>query len=62
MFYLICEKFADVLSKMDSLVINVHCIDTEFEIENKFHMFVSNELSWLKFDNNKKQFNEHSHE
>jgi len=55
-------SLGEVLSKMDSFPINAHCIYTEFEIENKFHEFVSEKLSWLKIGDNAKQFNEHPHE
>ncbi|MGC9458858.1 GFA family protein [Vibrio genomosp. F10] len=55
-------SLGEVLSKMDSFPINAHCIDTEFEIENKFHEFVSEKPSWLKIGDNAKQFNEHPHE
>lgn len=41
-------SFGEVLSKMDYFPINANCIDTEFEIENKFHEFVSEKASWFK--------------
>ncbi len=52
----------EVLSKMDSFPINAHCIDSEIDIENKFHEFVSEKPSWLKIGDNAKQFDEHPHE
>lgn len=62
-FCSICAtSLGEVLSKMDSFPINAHCIDTEFEIENKFYEFVSEKPNWLKIGDKAKQFNEHPHE
>ena len=52
----------EVLSEMDSFPINANCIDTEFEIENKFHEFVSEKPSWFTIGDSAKQFEEHPHE
>jgi len=52
----------EVLSEMESFPINANCIDSEIEIENKFHEFVSEKPSWFKIGDNAKQFNEHPHE
>lgn len=52
----------EVLSEMDSFPINAHCIDSEFEIENKFHEFVSEKPSWSKIGDSAKQFDKHPHE
>jgi hypothetical protein len=55
-------SLGEVLSEMDSFPINANCIDTEFEIENKFHEFVSEKPSWFKIGDNAQQFDEHPHE
>ncbi|NVK38154.1 MAG: GFA family protein [Gammaproteobacteria bacterium] len=52
----------EVLSKMDSFPINAHCIDSEIDIENKFHEFVSEKPCWFKIGDSAKQFSEHPHE
>jgi hypothetical protein len=52
----------EVLSDMESFPINAHCIDSEIEIENAFHEFVSEKPSWFKIGDNAKQFHEHPHE
>ena len=52
----------EVLSEMDSFPINAHCIDSQIEIENAFHEFVSEKPSWFKIGDNAKQFHEHPHD
>ncbi|WP_028886822.1 GFA family protein [Teredinibacter turnerae] len=52
----------EVLSEMESFPINANCIDTEIEIENKFHEFVSEKPSWFKIGDSAKQFSEHPQE
>lgn len=52
----------EVLSEMESFPINANCIDSEIEIENKFHEFVAEKPSWLKIGDNAKQFSEHPHD
>tara|TARA_R110001592_G_scaffold232050_1_gene489351 strand:+ start:43373 stop:43726 length:354 start_codon:yes stop_codon:yes gene_type:complete len=52
----------EVLSDMESFPINAHCIDSEIELENKFHEFVSEKPSWFKIGDDAKQFDEHPHE
>lgn len=52
----------EVLSGLDSFPINANCIDSEMEIENTFHEFVSEKPSWFKIGDNAKQFEEHPHE
>ncbi len=52
----------EVLSDMESFPINAHCIDSEIELENTFHEFVSEKPSWLKIGDDAKQFDEHPHE
>ena len=52
----------EVLSEMESFTINANCIDSEIEIENTFHEFVSEKPSWLKIGDTAKQFEEHPHE
>ena len=52
----------EVLSGLDSFPINANCIDSEMEIENTFHEFVSEKPSWFKIGDNAKQFEEHPYE
>lgn len=52
----------EVLSEMDSFPVNANCIDSEIEIENKFHEFVSEKPSWFKIGDSAKQFSEYPHE
>ena len=52
----------EVLSENESFPINANCIDSEIEIENAFHEFVSDKPSWFKIGDNAKQFSEHPHE
>ena len=52
----------EVLSDMESFPINANCIDSEVDLENKFHEFVSEKPSWLKIGDNAKQFDEHPQE
>lgn len=52
----------EVLSGLESFPINANCIDSEIELENKFHEFVSEKPSWFKICDKAKQFNEHPHE
>jgi len=52
----------EVLSDMNSFPINANCLDSEVEIENKFHEFVSEKPSWLKIGDDAKQFAEHPHD
>ncbi|WP_375751819.1 GFA family protein [Vibrio sp. HN007] len=55
-------SLGEILSKMDSFPINAHCLDTEFEIENRFHEFVSEKPRWLKIGDSAKQFPKHPNE
>ena len=52
----------EVFSEMESFPINANCIDSEIEIENKFHEFVSEKPSWFEIGDNAKQFDEHPHD
>ena len=56
------SSLGEVLSEMESFPINANCIDSEIEIENQFHEFVSEKPGWSKIGDNAKQFNEHPHE
>ncbi|MCG8313245.1 MAG: GFA family protein [Pseudomonadales bacterium] len=62
-FCSICgTALGEVLSEMDSFPINAHCIDSEIEIENTFHEFVSEKPSWFEIGDSAKQFSEHPHQ
>ena len=54
-------SLGEVLSEMESFPLNANCIDSEIDIENAFHEFVSEKPSWLKIGDNAKQFDEHPH-
>ncbi|ALT00573.1 aldehyde-activating protein [Lacimicrobium alkaliphilum] len=59
-FCSICgTALGEVLSGLDTFPINANCIDSEIEIENKFHEFVADKPSWLKIGDNAQQFDEH---
>jgi hypothetical protein len=47
---------------MDSFPISANCIDSEMDIQNKFHEFVSEKPGWLEIGDRAKQFSEHPHE
>ena len=51
----------EVFSKMESFPINAHCIDSEIQIDNKFHEFVSEKPNWFKIGDKAKQFSQHPH-
>jgi len=55
-------SLGEILSEMDSFPINANCINSEIDIENKFHEFISEKPSWLKIGDSAKQFSEHPHE
>lgn len=52
----------EVLSDMASFPINAHCIDSDIELENAFHEFVSEKPCWYVIGDDAKQFSEHPHE
>ncbi len=52
----------EVLSTMDSFPVAANCLDSELDIENKFHEFVSEKPSWLTIGDSAKQFDEHPQE
>ncbi|MDO6526586.1 GFA family protein [Motilimonas sp. 1_MG-2023] len=55
-------SLGEILSKMESFPINANCIDSELDLEVKFHEFVSEKPNWLAIGDKAKQFIEHPHE
>ncbi|WP_230390935.1 GFA family protein [Reinekea sp. G2M2-21] len=55
-------SLGEILSDMDSFPINAHCIDSEIDIRNSFHEFVSEKPSWFEIGDGAKQFSEHPHD
>ena len=55
-------SLGEVLSASGSFPISANCIDSDLEIENAFHEFVSEKPKWLKIGDNAKQFDEHPHQ
>jgi len=55
-------SLGEVLSTTGSFPISANCIDSDLEIENAFHEFVSEKPKWLKIGDNAKQFDEHPHQ
>ncbi|WP_246841209.1 GFA family protein [Hahella sp. CCB-MM4] len=58
-----CSKcgsaLGEVLSEGTSFPVVANCIDSDIEIENQFHEFVSEKPSWLKIGDTAKQFEKH---
>lgn len=52
----------EVLSGLEYFPINANCIDSEIELEIKFHEFVSEKPRWFKIGDQAKQFYDHPHD
>jgi hypothetical protein len=62
-FCAICgTALGEVLSEIDSFPINAHCLDSDIEIKNSFHEFVSEKPNWLTIGDDAKQFDQHPHD
>ncbi len=53
------SALGEVLSEGESFPVVANCIDSDLEIENQFHEFVSEKPCWLKIGDSAKQFAEH---
>lgn len=59
-FCKICgTSLGEILSEEDSFPIAANTLDTEFEIKNQFHEFVSEKPSWYEIGDDAKQFADH---
>jgi hypothetical protein len=59
-FCSICgTALGEVLSTADSFPLVANCIDSDLDLENKFHEFVVEKPGWLMIGDDAKQFPEH---
>ena len=55
-------SLGEVLSEAETFPVNAHCLDSDIEIGNAFHEFVSEKPAWFVIGDDAKQFSEHPHE